>query len=277
MNEKVAKILSARYPGYQKPVRQLWAWNRDAKDGSLQLAEELARGLKTQYPDVLLIRYELAFALVRQKRLAEAIRELQEAARLFPILDEDCLSLLGRCRKDDGDELLEKNLRTSAELAYGAAEEWYEKAYELRHDRFPGMNVAALRLIRASVLSEMCKLEDDPAQKESLSKQAQVLVGQSQQRAKELLANRQRWERRLPDDDIWILATEADAHLILQEWDAAAELYRRALSQPTIQPYHPQSIQAQVVRLLAAFRRLDIVPQGSLANAAGLFSSVAAL
>ncbi len=274
MNATIARILATSYPSYQKPVRRVWTWNRDGNAESLKLAEELARGLKEKYPHVLQVRYELAFSLVRQKRRSEALRELRETAGEFPVLDEDCLSLSGRCHKDEGDELLAKDFLAGAEREYRDAEQCYEKAYQLRLDRFPGINTAALRLIRAGLWRTLSKKE--PSQDDSLNKQADNLLRLSAERANELLARQDTWDKRLPDDDIWILATAAEALLILQRWDDAAQHYREALSKPNIQSYHPESMKAQVDRVLAAFDRLEIAREGPFVNSAEFFANASA-
>jgi hypothetical protein len=263
-DKEVQAILDQGYPSYQEPVRRLWAWNRDGSRPSLQKAEELARALKQRYPDVLAVRFELAFSLVRQGRRPEALRVLEEAGKEFPALDEDTLSLAGRCHKDEGDALLPQELLAAAEREYAAAEEYYAKAYDLRKDRFPGINIAGLRLIRASLLCQIAK--KDPNQAEKLGRQMEDLRRLSEAMAQELLAGRNSWKERLPDDNIWIDATEAEALLLLQQWDQAGKLYGRALSHPNVQPFHPESMKAQVVRLNAAFGRLGIAPQGLLAE-----------
>lgn len=273
MNE-VDRILAGRYPSYQEPLRQAWTWNREGSADSLHKGETLSRALKQRYPNVLQVRYELAFALVRQKRRPEAIRELQAAAREFPVLDEDCLSLLGRCHKDSGDDHLRQGLPAPAQIEYREAEQWYEKAHAQRHDRFPGINIAGLRLIRASLSAVISELE--PSQTDALRKQVKTLLQGSGEAARDLLAKRHLWEARLSDDNIWIAATQGEAHLLLQEWESAAQYYRQALSQPNLQPFHAESMQAQVVRFLAAYGRLKIVPQGPLANPEKFFDNAPA-
>jgi hypothetical protein len=263
-NEEVKAILDKDYPSYQEPVQIIWAWNREGPVTSLQKAEALARALKHRYPDVLAVRFELAFSLVRQKRRAEALREIEEAGKEFPVLDEDTLSLAGRCQKDAGDELLQKELLAGAEREYGAAEEFYVKAYDIRKDRFPGINIAGLRLIRASLLCQIAK--NDAGQAETLGQRSEELRRLGEAMARELLAGRNSWKERLPDDNIWIDATEAEILLLLQQWDEAAKLYGLALSRANVQPIHPESMKAQVKRVHAAFGRLGIVPQGLLAQ-----------
>jgi hypothetical protein len=273
VHEEVEAILARRYPSFQFPLRRAWAWNREANIESLTKGEELSRALKRRYPHVLQVCYELAFSLVRQKRRDEAISELQVAARSFPILDEDCLSLLARCHKDEGDDRLARGLLAAAQSEYQAAEETYQKAYELRQDRFPGINIAGLRLIRASLLAAIA--DADPSQAEPRQRRAAALVQQSQEMAQELLARRDSWVSRLADDNIWIAATEAEAHLLLQAWDPAAQTYRLALSQTNRQPFHMETIKSQALRLLAAYLRLQIAPQGSIADAEDFFTSAA--
>jgi tetratricopeptide (TPR) repeat protein len=270
MHKDVEAILAKRFPSYQEPLRQVWTWNRESTADSLRMGEELARGLKSRYPNVLQVCFELSFSLVRQKRRKEALTELQSAARQFPILDEDCLCLLGRCHKDEGDDLLSQNLVAAAQVEYQAAEESYQKAYELRHDRFPGINIAGLRLIRASLLT--MSLGGESAQVEAQQRQIDDLLRRSQETARELLANRASWASRLEDDNIWIPATQGEAHLLLQEWEMAAQFYRLAMSQDNRCPFHAETMKAQVVRLLAAFARLRIAPQGPIADSQTFFN-----
>jgi tetratricopeptide (TPR) repeat protein len=271
MNSDVQSILDRDYFSYQPPLKQAWTWNRESTEESLKKGEELSLALKARFPHVLQVRYELAFSLVRQKRRAEAIAELQESARAFPILDEDCLSLQGRCHKDDGDECLSRDQLALAEHEYRKAEECYQKAYDLRQDRFPGINIAALRLIRASLLGQLSELE--PSQSDSLRKQAKELLRLSEQMASELLASSGAWQERLPDDNLWTLATRADAHLLLREWAVAEQFYQEALTRPNRQPFHAESMQIQVLRLQAAFARLGIALQGAIADPVAFFSS----
>ena len=268
-DEDLKAILNKDYPSYQEPVQIIWAWNREGSVTSLPKAEALARALKERYPDVLAVRYELALSLVKQKRRPEALREIEEAGQEFPILDEDTLSLAGRCHKDAADDLFKQGLLAGAEREYGVAEEFYVKAYDIRKDRFPGVNIAGLRLIRASLLCQIVKTQtaiNDPDQAKTLGQRSEELRRLSETMARELLAGRNSWTERLPDDNIWIAATEADLHLLLQEWDLAAQQYGLALSFPNVETHHVDSIKGQMIRLLKAFKQLGITPQGVLAQ-----------
>jgi tetratricopeptide (TPR) repeat protein len=264
MHPEVEEILSRRYANYREPLQQVWAWNREARPDSLAKAEELARGLKERFKHALQVRYELALALVKQKRRPEALKELADAGRDFPVLDEDTLCLWGRCHKDEADNLLANGLLAEAEVHYRLAEEYYEKAYQLRHDRFPGINVAALRLIRASLLLAIARQE--PGRAELLTKQAEALRQGSRDMAWELLAARDRWEMRLPDDNIWVKATAAEAELLRGRWQEAARLYQFALAEPNLQQHHRDSMRAQVMRLTEAYARQGEKPEDPLAD-----------
>jgi hypothetical protein len=83
---------------------------------------------------------------------------------------------------------------------YAAAEEYYAKAYDLRKDRFPGINIAGLPLIHASLLCQIAK--KDPNQAEKLGRQMEDLRRLSEAIAQELLAGRNSWKERLPHDNI---------------------------------------------------------------------------
>jgi hypothetical protein len=145
------------------------------------------------------------------------------------------------------------------------AEERYEKAYALRRDRFPGVNVATLRLIRASLAHRLKQAE--------LSRE---LRQASQKMAEAVLADRPRWVARLSDDNIWMRATEAEAHLLLNDWSAAERLYAEARDQPNCKEFHRKSMCSQVVRLVEAYRRLEEVPPNPLADPETFFSALPA-
>src|SRR6185369_10589368 len=106
----------------------------------------------------------------------------------------------------------------------------------------------------------------DPGQADDSARQIDKLLKDSQKIAREILEQSPSWKQQLLDDNIWIPATAAEAHLLLQEWETAAQLYRQAISQPNRQAFHPETMKAQVLRFLAAYGRLEIVPLGPLAT-----------
>jgi hypothetical protein len=79
----------------------------------------------------------------------------------------------------------------------------------------------------------------------------------------------------MPDDNIWIDATGAEAHLLLEGWDQAARLYQKALGHPNgVVAFHLATMQAQALSIQAAFRRLGIALKGPLAKPDKFFGRI---
>jgi hypothetical protein len=78
----------------------------------------------------------------------------------------------------------------------------------------------------------------------------------------ELLERRSSWPHDLPDDNIWHPATEGEAHLLLQNWKEADQLYRQAQAQTNCQPFHRDSMRKQVERILWCFQQIKIDTSG---------------
>ena len=133
-------------------------------------------------------------------------------------------------------------------------------------DRFPGINVATLRLLRAAVLKRLtapAAAADTQNRDEAAKVEARIaaLREGSRERAAEVLASRPGWTRTLPDDDIWMTATAAEAAFLQSDWALAEQLYRAALrpeNQPL--PHHFASAGGQLVRLTEAFAALGTPP-----------------
>src|SRR5262249_1019699 len=155
------------------------------------------------------VRHERALALVSLKRPRDARLTLEEAARDFPVLNEDVLCLWARLSKDEGDAALAAGSELEAYRMYLAAETRYQKAFDQTNGRFPGINAATLQLVLASIAP--------PGEVEALQKKYCTT-------ARRLLDGKGAWREELIDDNIWIRATEAEAHLVLQEWEASAGL-----------------------------------------------------
>jgi serine/threonine protein kinase len=256
-----AERAGGKSPDFRRPLKQAWAWTREKTGESLPRALLLLEELKARYPHALPIRYELALALVELGRPDDALRELEAAGREHKVLDEDTLSLRGRCWKDAGDRALSQHLESEALRLYGLAEEDYRKAYALRRDRFPGINVATLRFLRAALASRLGQ-----------TAQSSDLLQASRQMARALLAGKDRWVRRLSDDNVWMAATEAEAHLLLGDWELAEELYGKARQQDNYRAFHAGTMRAQVARLTEAYRRLEQAPQGPLFDPDAFFA-----
>jgi len=73
------------------------------------------------------------------------------------------------------------------------------------------------------------------------------------------------------DDNIWVRATEAEARLLLQQWDEAAKLYKVALAEPIAKQFHCDSMRAQAQRIIDAFQRLHVPIGPAFTDVSALF------
>ena len=168
-SDEVEAVLARRYPGYREPLQIAWGWNRSGDPVKLAQAHTLLTALAEHYAHVLHVWYELAFNLVKQKKRDDALALLAQIGERFRgMLDEDVLSLWGRCCKNRGDDYLNAGLKlpaerraervadfTEADGAYQEACTRYEQAYLLNSNWFPGINLATLRLLRAALAADL--------------------------------------------------------------------------------------------------------------------------
>jgi tetratricopeptide (TPR) repeat protein len=251
----VQEVLDRRALDYGPPLAVAWEWNRSGDSQKLAKAEQLLARLTEpgMFEFALPVWYERAFNLVRQKRQPEALELLERVARDFEgALDEDTLSLWARIHKDAGDAALAAEKLAEAERSYARAEELYERAYALGRDRFPGINVATLRFVRAGLRKALAGSAEKAAESG-----ATELLATARALAAELLSGSANWLPRLPDDPIWMSATRGEAAVILGDWAVAEHAYREALD-PAKRPlkHHPDSMKAQLKRLRAGYIRL---------------------
>src|SRR5262245_57128044 len=102
MNPMAADVFSRRHLSYRVPLRFAREWNRSNDVEKLAAAQELLAVLTKRYPHALAVWYEFAFGLVKLGRRMDALHLLENTIGLqFKAnLDEDTLSLWGRCYKD---------------------------------------------------------------------------------------------------------------------------------------------------------------------------------
>jgi tetratricopeptide (TPR) repeat protein len=260
--DPVAEALGGRSPDFREPLRRAHGWVRERLPEPLRQARRLLEGLKERYPHALQVRYELALALSELGEREGALAELVAAGAAFATLDEDTESLWARLYKEKGDLALARGDVAEAMAQYRRAEEKYWRAYTRRLDRFPGINVGTLRLLRASL-----------ARQTGQAALAGELRQASREVAQALLAGRKGWVPRLSDDNIWMAATEAEALVLLGDWAEAERRYREARAQPNHQAFHSMSMGKQVSRLVEAYRLLGEAPQGPLADPAAFFAT----
>ena len=229
LSDTVESLIARDYPTWREPLRIAWAWNRGGDAEKIARAHDLLMGLRDRYRHVLAWHYELAFNLTKQDRCEEALAQLVEIGETFQgQLDEDTLSLWGKCHKARGDQFRAAGLRTGssqaerltalaeADRAYVEACRRYEQAYGLEHNWFPGINLATLWLMRAALAGELGRLTD----REKLRASSVRLAGELQSAA-------EGWRPRLKDDLVWIVATRGEAALLQSDWRSAGRLLWR--------------------------------------------------
>jgi len=147
------------------------------------------------------LEYLRALALDRggNPRLASEYVQDLLARDLGGQLLADALSLAGKAEKRKYQHAIDEQERQKCAAASAS---WYERAYTLRADYFPAINVVAMRL-----------LAGDKALAED--------------RARELLAALA--ETDPGSNDYWLLATLGEAHLIVGNQREALRWYRRAV------------------------------------------------
>lgn len=294
LDPEVAAALRPPLFGYAKPLKVAWNWNRSGTPGDLARAAQLLAALADKY-DEQPVRFEQAFNFVRQKRPADAVAVLEQAEATFQrTLGEDALALWGRIHKDEGDAALARGDLAAAEAAFRKAQALYDRAHATNRDRFPGINVATLAFLRGGLVKAMsdgllaAAPDDGQAARAMIGtddgQAARAMIGTAddlrrvaRQRATELLATQSTWKPRLPDDQIWMDATAAEAAVLCGDWASAARDYAAALHpdhQP--KPFHFDSVYAQVRRLKAGYDRLGEKVSSPLADPAAFFSDLAA-
>ncbi len=237
------------WPSYHRPLETA---REGVRAGGNRLSEAIdqLRALREQYGHVQAIGHELVLALLQAGRQHEAMDQLDALDQQFSLeLDEETLSRRGRCYKEAADAALAANDLIQAEQWYRRALDRYEAAFALRHGHYPGINLATTLLLLAVVVSARGRLEESATLQRRIEKEAL-----------QLLADRPRWPVTYSDDNIWHLATTAEAYLLLRQWGPAAEAYRQAFAERNVQPFHRESAGKQARRILAAWRRLGEEP-----------------
>jgi hypothetical protein len=168
----------------------------DYIDGAIKILREL----RQEYPHVIEIDDALALAYLEAGKSAEFESLLSNVTSRYNQLSEEFLCRLGRFWKDEGDKVRASDLE-AARRAYENALIWYQKAYALRSNYYPGINVAGL----AFALGRM-----------DLATRVADEILRS-------LEGRPRTEELR-----WIRATQADAQLIRANNTEAERLYREA-------------------------------------------------
>lgn len=273
--DTAAEVLSLQYVSYWAPLAKARKWARSGEDALKREAIALLQALRQRYPHALEIGQELALTLLECSMDADARRVLQDLDAMCNNPNEEILCRWGRLYKDNGDRYVrlappprggqgEEPAGESAEEPVTAARyyrlalEKYAAAYQIRFGHYPGINNATLLLMLAALSSDASQSDQNHRESEDL--------------ARELLKRRGSWPQDLAEDlDVWHPATEAEAQLLLQEWEEAAQLYRSAQNAMACERLHRDSMRKQVVRILYCFARLGIADTGPFKDLGEVF------
>jgi len=176
------------------------------KQGHPTLALEVAaRGLDKFYPEDHDLMYCRTLALARSGNPTRAslfVQEMLKRDDLPPEIRSDALSLAGRIRKDLATRTADPAVRTAR---FRDALGFYQRAYNLSGDTFPGINAATLALLAGDAelsLSIATKVRD-------------LVLDELDKPGR--------------DRDSWLLATLAEAYLLLGDSTAAKGRYAQAV------------------------------------------------
>jgi tetratricopeptide (TPR) repeat protein len=168
----------------------------DARNAAARLLEEL----REQYPHVLEVEEELVLLYLELGKRQEAEELLQLVSRRYNLLSEEMLCRFGRSWKDQG--AAQSVDDPGAARFFEQALHWYLRAYEIRNNYYPGINVATLYFVLGDSSRAAATAQN-------------VLVAVSGGTGVDELA--------------WIQASQAEAHLLLANDAEAEKFYRKAV------------------------------------------------
>jgi tetratricopeptide (TPR) repeat protein len=175
----------------------------------------MLRAAISRFPYAVALRQQLALSLMGSAEFTdhEAARvEIEELFNLACVFrDHEFLSRFGRIYKDKGDQLLGESMshqeflhnKPLAYRHYLAAFQYYETAFQITGNYYPGINAATLAL-----------LIGNHEKQKSLAEQILALCAALPFNA---------------PDQTWILATQGEACLLLGNTEAATHFYQSAL------------------------------------------------
>jgi hypothetical protein len=209
-------------------------WTRSRQEPFVRAGIQILESLRQRHDRALEIWQELALAHFELYDLAHDQASLEQGERVLLELDVKCplphretLCRWGRLWKDRGDRAFDENPEQPLVAAcYQKAWGFYQRAYDApeRH-YYPGINVATLALL--------LKRREE-----------------AEQLAREILEQLQRHPQDASEETVWVLATQAEAFLLIGDCGEAARLYRTALLHPRCQPQFRDAMAKQVRRIL---------------------------
>jgi tetratricopeptide (TPR) repeat protein len=234
-------------PYYALDIARSWLRSGDA--ALRKESARLLREMRQRYPELLQVGQWYVLALIETGDADKAEAELESLMKELANPDEELLARWGRLFRERGDHYMdlqavqeEAAFLSLALACYRRALTKYKEAACVANGHYPRVNVAELYLIIASIES------DDALCQRHLRK--------SRELADALLESKDSWPRRLPEDVIWHLATEAQVYLLLGEPGLACNKYHEVQQRKDCRAGHIKAIRGGAQRTLTAYRRL---------------------
>ena len=193
------------------------------------------------------VGHELAFALMELSTLdtsdgelhrARAARLLAELEDQFRGTNEELLCRIGRHWKDCGDGAADASAagddQSGARRAvdyYREALAAYERAYAIKGNYYPGINVATVHWLLGG--------EEEKRRAREIAQEVRASIDQAEQAGKE-------WG----EEELWVVATRAEANLLIGEIELSRELYGMASKHKDCTPHGRETMKKQVNRIL---------------------------
>ncbi|TWU04692.1 hypothetical protein Pla52n_27340 [Stieleria varia] len=197
-------------------------------------AERLLRELIAEFPHAEELWEHLAFALLQLGRVDDAKKCLNDALRQFEVHTEELLCRLGRIEKDEAHKHFHAERWSAAMSHFEASFRHYSDAEHLERGHYPAINKAATRLYVAACLKHL----GQPTHAERDLEIARTI-------ARDLIETFPTWRPVTAEDELWHLATVAEAHAIAGNDAQADQYYDAALQHKLIQPSSRESITRQ--------------------------------
>jgi len=250
MDDVTAEDLKAhRFISYEAPLEIAKRWRKSKDPGKTEEAEKLLIWLRDRFPHVMRIDEELVVVLLELQKVSQAVAVLKQLSAHLVEPSEEIISRWGRVFRGAGDaqiklpDLAKSNAAPQktptegeASLArsqYEKALEKYQEAYAIRKGHYPGVNVASLHLVLASL--------SDGAERESHLRASRKV-------ARDLLRTLGSWPSEQEDDNVWHLLTAAECHFLLGEFEKAKQAYRDARAQLNYKKFHGESARKALER-----------------------------
>jgi transcriptional regulator with XRE-family HTH domain/tetratricopeptide (TPR) repeat protein len=196
-------------------------WARSRDEPWVQHAVQVLEQLRQQFPHVLEIDEEMTLACLELQDTRGAEEILRRVGLRYRLLHPEVLCRRGRAWMTRAERLLEGGKLGEARLCLEQALDEYRRAYDLHGDHYPAVNCAALLFLLGRIHDPM----GGPSPEDS-RQSPHARLEESRQWAQKLVADLAN------PQDMWQIASLAEAHLLLGNVEQAQITYWQATHRP---------------------------------------------